>query len=198
MKSNILIVVSALALAACGGGNTNTSDSDATNDTVLMNDGGDQMNPPDANMTDNGMMANTAAAAPMDAKTFANTAAASDAFEIASAKAVQDKLKSADLKAFAAKMITDHSKSTADLKAAASFKPDATLNAKQTANLAALKAASADTVDDLYKTQQIPAHQEALAAMQGYAANGDDAKIKAFAAKTAPVVQSHLDMLQKM
>ena len=52
--------------------------------------------------------------------------------------------------------------------------------------------------DALYVTQQKEAHQMALALHQGYAANGTSAPLKAAAAKIAPVVQSHIDMLNGM
>lgn len=42
------------------------------------------------------------------------------------------------------------------------------------------------------------AHREVLALFQSYAANGDDVQIKAFAMKTVPVLQAHLDMAEKL
>jgi putative membrane protein len=41
-------------------------------------------------------------------------------------------------------------------------------------------------------------HQNALALLQGYSANGDGTGLKAFAAETAPKVQQHLSMLTAM
>jgi putative membrane protein len=41
-------------------------------------------------------------------------------------------------------------------------------------------------------------HQDALKLMQGEAANGKDADLKAFAGKVAPVVQMHIDAINKI
>ena len=65
------------------------------------------------------------------------------------------------------------------------------MTAKQQSDLAALKQAG-DRFDSLYKTQQIAAHEQTLALLQAQAANGTAAPLKAFAAKTAPVVEKHL------
>ena len=45
---------------------------------------------------------------------------------------------------------------------------------------------------------QVAAHLEALTLHGGYADRGDNAALKAAAAKTKPVVQSHLDELKKI
>jgi putative membrane protein len=187
-----------LGLAGC---HKNASDADATNvdnvaapaDSVT----GDNM-ATDNLATDNGSATSDAAATPMTAADFANAAAASDNFEIQSSKLASDKAKSADIKAFAQMLVKDHTKSTADLKAAAAkanppITPSPTLTAEQEANLTALKNASAADFDQLYIGQQIPAHQKALTMLQGYAATGDVTGFKDFAAKVSPVVQAHLD-----
>ena len=64
--------------------------------------------------------------------------------------------------------------------------------------LDALKAAGPEQFDALYLSQQIPAHEQALAMLQGYAQSGDVAALKDHAAKTAPVVQKHLDRAREL
>lgn len=199
MKAQFLIVVSALALTACGGNvttanNTMVTETDMStaNDTMMADNSGDAMG-------SQASAGNAMAAAPMTAQDFANTAAASDAYEIASSKLAQDKSSDAGLKKFAAQMIKDHTDSTAKLKTAAgAIKPDPAMNAEQKANIAALEAAAGAAFDTAYKSQQVAAHGKTLAAMTGYAAGGDNADLKAFAAATAPVVQGHLTMVQGM
>lgn len=139
------------------------------------------------------------AAAPMTAPDFVTKAASTDMFEITEAKMARTKAASPDVKKFAAMMITDHTKSTAGLKAAIA-------KSGQTLPLpTALPAEMQSKVDDLgkmsgadfdkgYIAQQVDAHTTALGVMQGYAANGDTPALKDFAGATAPVVQSHLDM----
>ncbi len=143
------------------------------------------------------------AAAPMAAADFVTKAASSDMFEIAEAKLAQKKATSPDVKKFAAMMMTDHTKSTAGLKAAIA-------KSGQTMALpTALPADMQSKVDDLgklsgadfdkaYVSQQVDAHTTTLAVMQGYAASGDVPALKDFAGTTAPVVQTHLDMANKL
>jgi putative membrane protein len=99
-------------------------------------------------------------------------------------------------------MITDHTKSTADVKAAAQQSgltpPPPKLDAEQTRMVSQLRQVTGEARDRLYITQQKTAHQKALALHQGYARTGTAAALKAVAAKTAPVVQHHIEMLSGM
>jgi putative membrane protein len=103
------------------------------------------------------------------------------------------------IRSFAQMMVTDHSKSTAEVKAAAQAsglkpKPPA-LDAKKSAMIADLSKATGSARDKLYITQQKAAHQEALSLHQGYASTGDKPTLKAVAAKIVPVVEHHIQML---
>lgn len=189
MKHKLMLIpLSALALSACGGGSVaNNGRADTTvvgeGETMIANEAGN--------------LATGDAATPVTGQQFADTAAASDMFEIESSKLAQDKAESAAVKDFAAMMVKDHTNSTAKLKDAAgkadpAITPNPALNAEQTANLEALRGVSGAAFDTLYKEQQVAAHREALAALQGYAANGDVPAFKAFAGETANVVEGHL------
>ena len=72
------------------------------------------------------------------------------------------------------------------------------LDAQQSQMVAKLRAAHGTARDSLYVTQQKAAHQQALMLHKNYAANGSVAPLKMAAAKIAPVVQSHIDMLDAM
>ena len=133
---------------------------------------------------------------------FANAIAGGGRFEIDSAALVASKATSADLKALAAMIASDHKKAGEDLKAAAtasspSFTPLASLNAKQEADLEALKAASGN-FDSLYVTQQITAHQEAVQILSDYAAGGTSPQLREFASNVLPTVRGHLDKLNAL
>lgn len=159
------------------------------------------------NMSANDMMANgmandaginSMAAAPMTAADFANTAAASGMFEIQSSQIALDKTRDPDVKAFAQMLIADHTKAGAELKTAvAKASPPITLNPtmtdQQTSNLRSLKEADPADFDQLYLSQQIPAHEMAISMVQGYAASGDVPALKDWATKTLPVLRTHLD-----
>jgi putative membrane protein len=192
-----------LGLAACGSHNDSAQNGSA--DTMAADNmaGNDMaMNDMNAMAGDNMAMAGNTMAPIMGAD-FANAAAASDMYEVESSKLAQDKSANADLKSFAKMLVTDHTRSTADLKAAGAkanppITPKPEMTAEQQSNLDALKSASAADFDQLYIGQQIPAHEKALAMLQSYASGGDVPELKAFASKTAPVVQTHLDKARAM
>lgn len=185
----MLIPLSALALSACGGADVANN---SAADTTAVSEGETAMM---ANDSDNMAMGDPAA--PMTGQQFADTAAASDMFEVESSKLAQDKAESAAIKEFAAMMVKDHTNSTAKLKDAAgkaepAITPNPAMNTEQTANLEALRGANGVAFDTLYKQLQVAAHQQALTALQGYAASGDVPSLKTFASETAKVVEGHL------
>jgi putative membrane protein len=109
---------------------------------------------------------------------------------------------SAEVKDFAAMLVTDHTKSSTELKAIASkdnitLTPP-TLRPDMQSKIDALKAAKGEQFDTLYLSQQVPAHEEALKLHQGYAAGGDNEALKGFASKTSNVVSKHLEEARGM
>lgn len=185
LPSLLLTASAALALAACAQSD-DTAETDAP-ETAVMNE-----------ETATAPAADTAN--PSDAQGFVAAAAASDMFEIEAGKLAQQKGQSQAVKDFGAMMEREHTKSTADLKTAAAdagatVAPQMT--AKQQSDLAALQGASGN-FDQLYKTQQVAAHEQALTLLRNQSSNGSAASLKAFAAKTAPVVEKHLAEARKL
>lgn len=179
----LLAASAALALAACAQTAEDTTEADSAATTATNSDAATA----DA-------AAGTDAAAPADAQGFVNAAAASDMFEIQAGKLAKEKGASQAVKEFGAMMEREHTKSRADLKAAAGeagVTPAPQMTAKQQSDLAALQGAT-EQFDSLFKTQQLAAHTEALALLRAQADGGAAAPLKAFAAKTAPVVEKHL------
>ena len=141
---------------------------------------------------------------------FVNKAAASDMFEVAAGKLAAGKSTNAQVKEFANMMVTAHTKTTADLKAAITasgqaLTPPAALPDDLQKKLDDLGAKTGADFDKAYIDGQIDAHQAALDLMTRYAQDGDVAQIKDFANTTAPAVQEHLtkaksikDALDKM
>ena len=143
------------------------------------------------------------AAAPMTAADFVTKAASTDMFEKTEAKMAEKMGTSPDVKKFAAMMITDHTKSTADLKAAIAKSGQtlpipAALPADMQAKVDALAKMTGADFDKGYITQQVEGHTMALGVMQGYSMGGDVPALKDFATSTTKVVQMHLDMAQKL
>jgi putative membrane protein len=132
-------------------------------------------------------------------QTFADTAAASDAFEIETSKLAATKAQSAKVKRFAEQMIKAHTDSTAKLKTAASaaspaIAPNAQLSPAQQQTLDALAGKSGADFDTAYAKAQVDAHQMALDALKAYANTGDVPSLKTFAGQVVPVVTAHLNM----
>lgn len=178
----------AIVTAACQ--KTAETNEDAAANDMMMND--------DALANDMNM--GGMAMAPLAATDFASTIAGSDMYEIASGKLAQTMATNAELKSFGGMLVTDHTKSSADLKtaAAASTPPvvlPTAMPAELQAKLDALEAAKGAAFDTLFLEQQKDGHQKALDALNSYASSGDAASLKAFAGKASPVVQAHLEKL---
>jgi putative membrane protein len=133
---------------------------------------------------------------------FVKEAATSDMLEIAAAKIAQDK-GDAEEKKFAAQMITDHSKTTADIKGLVSsgdVKADipATLDSSSQKNLDKLKDTKPDNFASEYDPMQVSAHKDAVSLFERYSKSGDNAKLKDWAGKTLPTLRHHLQMAEAM
>lgn len=184
MRTMALATVAALALAGCGRTSDDTSTTHTpTADNVLTT-------------TVDEPVANTMAGPD---QTFANTAAASDAFEIATSQLALTASQNAKIKKFAEQMVTAHTESTGKLKAAAAglspaIAPDPTLTPEQQGKLDMLRAKTGKDFDDAYADIQEDAHEKALAALKDYAATGAVPAFKSFASEMVPKVTAHLNM----
>ncbi len=133
---------------------------------------------------------------------FVTEAANSDMMEIAAAKLAQDK-GNADEKKFAAQMITDHTKTTNDIKSmveSGDVKAEipATLDSSHQSKLDKLRDAKADNFASDYDSMQVSAHKDAVSLFERYSKSGDNAKLKDWAGKTLPTLQHHLEMAQSL
>jgi len=132
---------------------------------------------------------------------FVKEVAVSDMFEIESSKLAATKGDAAT-KTFAAQMVTDHTKTSTELKAAVagnSALPIPTaLDSSHQSKLDKLTGLSgADFVKE-YRSLQVSAHKDAVNLFKRYADGGEDAKLKAWAAKTLPALQHHLEMAEAL
>jgi putative membrane protein len=128
-------------------------------------------------------------------------AAIGDMFEIQSSKLALRKSGDPKVKSFASRMIKDHTASSAKLKSIIRSEelplvPPTKIDDAHQQMIDKLSAASESEFDKMFHEMQMNAHQEALALHQGYAENGLEPALKAFAKKTSAVVQMHLQMLQ--
>lgn len=133
---------------------------------------------------------------------FVTKAATSDMLEIAAAKIAQQKGNAAE-KTFAAQMITDHTKTSEDIKgliAKGDVKAElpTALDSSSQAKLDDLNKVSADKFAATYDPMQVSAHKDAVSLFERYSSGGDNPKLKDWAGKTLPALKHHLDMAQKM
>ena len=135
-------------------------------------------------------------------KAYVAAAAASDMFEIQSSQLALQKARRADVKDFARMMVDHHTATSKDLAMAAQSAkagpPPTALPADKAQKLAMLRKTPENGFDAAYLRDQVTGHEEALALHKSYAANGGDAVLKRAAAKTAPIVQSHLTRAQAL
>jgi putative membrane protein len=128
---------------------------------------------------------------------FVAKASATDLFEVQSGQAAQDRASNPLVKAFAANLVRDHTKSSQELKKAVaesghSIPTSAAAPPELQTATASLAAAAPADFDRAFMQAQVKAHQQALALLQAYAQDGDVPSLKAFAAEAAGVVQHHL------
>jgi putative membrane protein len=133
---------------------------------------------------------------------FVKEAASSDMLEIAAAKIAQDK-GNADEKKFAEQMVTDHTKTSSELKelvGSGDVKADipAALDDASQKKLDKLRDAKPDEFASEYDPMQVSAHEDAVSLFERYAKSGDSVKLKDWAGKTLPALQHHLDMAKQM
>lgn len=108
---------------------------------------------------------------------------------------------SAEVKNFGNMMVTDHGKANDELMSIAQKKGltlPTGLDAEHQAKSDSLSKLSGADFDRGYIKVMVEGHKKTLALMNNEATGGKDADLKAFAAKTAPVVQHHLDEITQI
>jgi len=131
---------------------------------------------------------------------FMMSAAHSDQNEIQFSKMALAKGVTGSTKTFAEKMITDHTKSTANLKPIAA-KAGVTLPTDMDADHKALaplmEKLSGKAFEDKYNTQMVADHQKTANTMAAHQQMTKNADLQKFITNTLPVVESHLAMADK-
>jgi putative membrane protein len=135
-----------------------------------------------------------------DAK-FATAAANGGMAEVALGKLALTKTSNANIKDFATMMVTDHSKANDELMSIAKTKNitlPAAVDSTHQKKMDDLTKLNGKDFDKAYVDAMVDGHKKTLSLMQDEAKDGKDADLKAFAAKTAPTVQMHLDAINKI
>jgi putative membrane protein len=147
----------------------------------------------------------TAGSSKADAKSsnsqaFVKEAAIGGMAEVELGRLASEKASSDQVKKFGQRMVTDHGKANEELKSLAQSKgiavpsePDA--KHKQTRDR--LSKLSGVAFDRAYMDEMLQDHKKDVSAFQKQSASGSDPEIKAWAAKTLPVLQEHLQLVER-
>jgi putative membrane protein len=110
------------------------------------------------------------------------------------------KAASAEVKAFGNQMVTDHSKANDELKALAAqkgFTPPPEPNQEQKDLIAKLSAKSGKDFDKEYMKAMVEDHEKDVKEFEKASRDASDPDVKAWAAKTLPTLQHHLQMAKE-
>jgi putative membrane protein len=145
---------------------------------------------------------NTALGVPPKTEDFVKEAATSDMYEIESSKLAAAQGDQA-LKSFADQMVADHTKTSSELKQIVSsgnlkIELPTTMTEDQMEAINKLKSMQGADFTKEYLSQQEDAHEDAVDLFTRYGSEGDNPELKAWAEKTRPALQHHLDMVEGM
>jgi putative membrane protein len=139
---------------------------------------------------------------PEDRMNYVKMAAASDLFEIQSSQLALSKAQRPETRSYAQMLVQHHTQTTQATVAAARASgmnpPPPMLLPMQQRMMNELRRASGANFDRVYLTQQIPAHEMALALHTNYSRRGDTPALRQTAATAVPLVQQHLDEARRM
>lgn len=126
---------------------------------------------------------------------FMTKAAQSNMLEVALGREVARKAKSSEVKAFGERMMTDHAKANDELRRIAERKGvtlPTELDEEHRRELTQLAALSDEKLDKEYVTQMVEEHTHDVEAFREASKNVKDPELRAWAAKTLPILEDHL------
>jgi putative membrane protein len=193
----LMIFSASLALTFVGCGTNSSGNTTAINranmsNTVVASNNILQSNGNSAN-------ANSTSSSTASKGDFWTEAAIGGMAEVELGKLAAQKAKNADVKKFAQMMVTDHSKANDELKSIAQKKNitlPTQIDSSHQADVQELQSESADDFDKEYVDMMVEDHEKDVAAFKQQAESGTDPDAKAFAAKTLPTLQKHLDAIK--
>ncbi|KQW50792.1 MULTISPECIES: DUF4142 domain-containing protein [unclassified Roseateles] len=138
-------------------------------------------------------------AVPAADRNFAVKAAVGGLAEVQLGELAQRQGASNQVKQFGAQMVKDHGQANQELKSIAAAKGldlPTQLDAEHRNLAEKLQRASGEQFDRLYVQAMLDAHRKDVALFEKQAGSGQDAELKAFAAKTLPTLRQHLTHVQ--
>ena len=199
-KISLIILLAGLGLAGCSGDDKNTTGN--TNGRMNTNSSVVNTNSNTAVVVNsNTTNANTSMSSTTSPEGFMTEAAKGGMAEVELSRVATTKAQNAEVKKFAQTMIQDHTNANTELKVLAgkkTFTLPTELDAAHKATKDELSALSGAAFDKEYVDAMVADHEKSVALFKAQADGGTDADAKAFAAKTLPKLQMHLDMIKKI
>jgi len=131
--------------------------------------------------------------------TFAMEAASGGMMEVEAGNMAQQNASSQRVKDFGAMMVRDHSQANNELKSLASSRnmmlPDS-MSKKHRDHLTAMGKMTGKSFDKHYMSMMMNDHNKDISNFEKTSKSATDADLKAFAAKTLPVLKMHLDSVK--
>jgi putative membrane protein len=135
-----------------------------------------------------------------DSSKFATNAAQGGMAEVELGRLATQRAGDPSVREFGARMVADHSRANSELKSIASqkgIKLPADLSSEQKSEMDKLAKMSGAEFDKEYMSTMLKDHQTDVKDFQTQSESGNDPEIKAFAGKTLPTLQQHLQMAQQ-
>lgn len=202
MKRTLALTAAALAalsLAAC---NQNQGEDEVAEASAESGVGSNAASNTVQDATGAAVGAVSAATAGRTTQGYVSNAAEGDIYEVQAAEIAASRSNNAAIKELAAMIKKDHSTAAQEMMKAVQSAQGVTippkLDERRQGFLDNLKQAPADQFDSVWLTQQEAAHEEALTLHRTYADVGDNAALKAHAAKTAPIIEKHLEHVRRL
>jgi len=134
---------------------------------------------------------------------FVTEAAMGDMLEIESGKLAQQQSSDPMIKQFANQLVTDHQKTTDELKTLVESgkvkaKLPTAMDSSHQGKLDKLKAAKGADFGKMFEDTQRSVHKDATSLFERYAKGGENSDLKAFASKNLPTLQHHLQMAEDL
>jgi putative membrane protein len=135
-----------------------------------------------------------------DSAKFATNAAQGGMAEVEMGRLATQRAGEASVREFGARMVADHSRANSELKSIAAQKGiqlPTDLNSEQKSEMEKLSKMSGADFDKEYMSAMLKDHETDVKDFETQSKEGNDAEIKAFAGKTLPTLQQHLQMAQQ-
>ncbi len=137
---------------------------------------------------------------PLDDATFVKKASCAGMAEVKSSEIALQKGTDAKVKQFAQRMVDDNGKANKELEELASrkgWKVETAIEEKHQKEIDKLNGMSGQEFDRAYMECQVKAHEMAVKMFKTESNSGEDADLKAWAAKTLPTLEEHLKMARE-